>query len=89
MYLWHKDLVTKAQEWAGDAPFEGNFWQIFVVVCVVSTVLAWITYLLVEQPSLQLSRPRRDRQPTLWSRLLADLRAGSTGASRGGGSDAG
>jgi peptidoglycan/LPS O-acetylase OafA/YrhL len=89
VYLWHKDLVRKAQEWAGDAPFEGNFWQIFVVVCVVSTVAAWITYYLVEQPSLQLSRPRRDRQPTLWSRLLADLRAGSTGASRSGGSDAG
>ena len=84
VYLWHKDLVPKAQEWAGDALFEGNFWQIFAIVCAASTLLAWLTYLFVEQPTLQLSRRRRDRDPTVWSRLTADVRRALSGAPGGG-----
>ena len=70
VYLWHKDLIRKVQLWAGDGLFEGNFWQIFVIVALVSTFLAWLTYLFVEQPSLQWTRPRESRDPTTWQRLV-------------------
>ena len=70
VYLWHKDLVGKAQLWAGDGLFEGDFWEIFLIVAVASTFLAWLTYLFVEQPAQQWSRPRRARGPTAWGRLV-------------------
>ena len=70
VYLWHKDLIPKAQLWAGDGLFQGNFWQIFVIVALASTFLAWLTYLFVEQPSLQWTRPRGSRDPTAWQRLV-------------------
>ena len=62
VYLWHKDLVRKAQNWAGDGLFEGNFWQIFAIVAVASTFLAWLTYLAVEKPAMALARPRKRRE---------------------------
>ena len=73
IYLWHKDLIGKAQLWAGDGLFSGNFWQIFLIVCVASSFLAWLTYLFVEQPSLQWTRPRESREPTAWLRLVTPL----------------
>jgi len=75
VYLWHKDLIPKAQLWAGDGLFQGNFWQIFVIVALASTFLAWLTYLFVEQPSLQWSRPRDSRDPTAWQRLVTTAAA--------------
>ncbi len=70
VYLWHKDLIPKAQLWAGDELFQGDFWQIFTIVCLAATFLAWLTYLFVEHPTLQLSRPADGRDRTAWSRLV-------------------
>lgn len=55
VYLWHKSLIPKVQEWFGWGAFEGNFWVVFVVVSALATALAWITYRLVEAPALRLA----------------------------------
>jgi peptidoglycan/LPS O-acetylase OafA/YrhL len=70
VYLWHKDLIPKAQLWAGDGLFQGNFVEIFVIVALASTFFAWLTYLFVEHPSLQWTRPRDVRDTTAWQRLV-------------------
>lgn len=56
VYLWHKALIPKVQSWFGWQEFQGNFWVVFVIVCVLSTALAWVTYHLVEVPALRLSK---------------------------------
>jgi peptidoglycan/LPS O-acetylase OafA/YrhL len=55
VYLWHKSLIPKVQGWFGWGAFEGNFWVVFVLVSALATVLAWVTYRLVEAPALRLA----------------------------------
>jgi peptidoglycan/LPS O-acetylase OafA/YrhL len=55
VYLWHKSLIAKVQEWFGWGFFEGNFLVVFLVVSILSTALAWLTHRWVESPSLRLT----------------------------------
>lgn len=55
VYLWHKSLIAKVQEWFGWGFFEGNFLVVFLVVSMLSTALAWLTHRWVESPSLRLT----------------------------------
>lgn len=55
VYLWHKSLIAKVQEWFGWGFFEGNFLVVFLMVSMLSTALAWLTHRWVESPSLRLT----------------------------------
>ena len=55
VYLWHKSLIPKVQEWFGWGFFEGNFFVVFFVVAMISTALAWLTHRWIETPMLRLS----------------------------------
>ena len=54
VYLWHKSLIPKVQEWLGLAPFDGGFVPVLLLVSLGATVLAWVTYRVVEHPTLAL-----------------------------------
>jgi peptidoglycan/LPS O-acetylase OafA/YrhL len=61
IYLWHKSLIPKIQEWFGWGFFQGNFLVVFLVVALVSTALAWPTHRWIESPSLRLTDDRNKR----------------------------
>ena len=55
VYLWHKSLIPKVQEWFGWGFFEGNFFVVFFAVATLSTALAWLTHRWIESPMLRLA----------------------------------
>jgi peptidoglycan/LPS O-acetylase OafA/YrhL len=55
VYLWHKSLIPKVQEWFGWGFFQGNFLVVFLAVALLSTALAWLTHRWIESPSLRLT----------------------------------
>lgn len=54
VYLWHKSLIPKVQSVLGLADFGGGFVPVLLLVSASATLLAWITYKLVEHPTLAL-----------------------------------
>lgn len=54
VYLWHKALIPKVQSLLGLEVFGGGFVSVLLLVSIGATVLAWITYKLVEHPTLAL-----------------------------------
>lgn len=53
IHLLVLDLCLRA---LGIAIFEGHFWLMYFVTCVVSTAVAWVMYRLVELPTMNFSR---------------------------------
>jgi peptidoglycan/LPS O-acetylase OafA/YrhL len=62
VYLWHLPLLIAIQRWFGWATFSGHFWALLVLTSVSSTVVAALSWYLVEQPLLRrFSRPWAER----------------------------
>jgi peptidoglycan/LPS O-acetylase OafA/YrhL len=64
MYVWNETLMEKYIEWRNSTPFNTSFLTMLVVVFVVTTIVATLSYLLVERPMLSLKRRVPDRRPT-------------------------
>lgn len=62
MYLWNETLMEKYIEWTNSTPFNTSFLVMLLVVFVVTTIVATLSYLLVERPVLSLKRRVPDRQ---------------------------
>ena len=63
LYLWNETLMEKYIEWTNSTPFNTSFLTMLIVVFVVTTVVATLSYLLVERPVLSLKRRVPDRRP--------------------------
>jgi peptidoglycan/LPS O-acetylase OafA/YrhL len=63
LYLWNETLLEKYVEWTNSTPFNTSFPAMLFVVFVATTLVATISYLLVERPILSLKSRVPDRQP--------------------------
>jgi peptidoglycan/LPS O-acetylase OafA/YrhL len=63
VYLWHLGLLLAIQRWLGFAPFSGHFVELYLVTAASATVVAALSWHLVERPLLQ-RFSRSWRRPT-------------------------
>jgi peptidoglycan/LPS O-acetylase OafA/YrhL len=63
LYLWNETLIEKYVEWTNSTPFNTSFPVMLLVVFVATTIVATISYLVVERPALSLKGRVSDRRP--------------------------
>jgi len=61
LYLWNETLMEKYIEWTSSTPFDTSFPVMLAVVFVATTLVATISYLIVEKPVLRLKSRVPDR----------------------------
>lgn len=62
LYLWNETLLEKYIEWTDSTPFNTSFLKMLAIV-FVSTVLAAVSYVVVEKPALSLKGRVPFRRP--------------------------
>lgn len=70
VYLWHLALLLRIQQWFGWPIFGGHFWELFLATAAAATVVAGLSWHLVERPLLR-------RYSTSWRRSAPPPRAPS------------
>jgi peptidoglycan/LPS O-acetylase OafA/YrhL len=53
VYLWHLGLLLAIQRWLGYAPLKGHFAELFLLTTSAATVVAALSWYLVERPLLR------------------------------------
>jgi peptidoglycan/LPS O-acetylase OafA/YrhL len=63
IYLWHQALIEQFFKWTGRSEFGVPFGVLFLSVVVLSTIVASISYLGMEQPLLEFANHLTRRRP--------------------------
>ncbi len=63
LYLWNETLMEKYIEWTSSTPFNTSFPVMLLIVFVATSMVATISYLVVEKPVLSLKSWVPDRRP--------------------------
>jgi peptidoglycan/LPS O-acetylase OafA/YrhL len=63
LYLWNETLMEKYIEWTSSTPFNTSFPVMLLTVFVATSMVATISYLVVEKPVLSLKSWVPDRRP--------------------------